>query len=370
MRLYFLDNIRLVLIVMVVLFHLALTYGARHGWYYYETTSDPMTSTVLTVFSDYGRAFVLGIFFMISGYFTPGACDRRGLGGFVADRVFRLAVPLVFFACIVRPTLVYTMNFDTLGSQYSALANIIEFRNVAPGPLWFVEVLLIFSGVYAISRLLWGRLAAQSNHEHGGVPGTASIVLFICILALSSYLVRIYYPPGRQVFHLRLGNYPQYVGMFIVGIMAFRRDWVQKLTDTTGRLWVAITLLTSVLYVAIILEGIKTGVPWLQTGGSGLRSLAEATFENLLCVGMLISLLFVFRRRWNFQGRLTGIMASDSYMVFIMHAPILVYFTYLLRPALQGNPMVKFCLASVTGVALCFFISHYVRKLPGVRKIV
>jgi glucans biosynthesis protein C len=84
---------------------------------------------------------------------------------------------------------------------------------------------------------------------------------------------------------------------------------------------------------------------------------------------MLISLLFIFRRHWNFQGKLAGIMASDSYMVFIMHTPIIVCFTYLLRPALQGHPLLKFCLVSIAGIALCFFISHYIRKLPGVRKI-
>jgi glucans biosynthesis protein C len=283
-RLYFLDNMRLVLIVMVVLFHVGLTYGARHGWYYYETTSDPTTLAVLTVLSALGRTFVLGIFFMISGYFTPGAFDRRGPGAFITDRILRLAIPLAFFACLVRPTLVYTMNFDTLGSQYSSLANILEFRNVAPGPLWFVEVLLVFSGVYAICRLLGGRREAKSKSEHGGVPGTVSIMLFICALSLATYLIRIYYPPGKQVFHLRLGNYPQYVGMFIVGIAAFRRDWVLKLTDNMGRLWVAITVLTSALYTGITLEVIKTGAPWFRAGGSGWRSLAEATFESLLCV--------------------------------------------------------------------------------------
>jgi len=210
-RLYFLDNMRLALTVMVILFHLALTYSGQAGWYYYEATGDPATRAVLVILSALFRAFVLGIFFMISGYFTPGAFDRKGFGPFMRDRLLRLAVPLAFFAFLVRPTLVYTMHYDTLGSQYSFLENILEFRNVAPGPLWFVEVLLIFSGVYALCRVPGGsRGPAQSNPGRGGVPGITSIILFICALSLATYLVRIYYPVGKQLFHLRLGNYAQY----------------------------------------------------------------------------------------------------------------------------------------------------------------
>ena len=370
MRLYFLDNMRLALIVMVMLFHLALTYSGQAGWYYYEAAGDPATLATLTIFSALGRAFILGIFFMISGYFTPGAFDRKGPRAFMTDRIVRFAIPLVFFAFLVRPTLVYTMGYDTLGNRYSFLANILGFRNVAPGPLWFVEVLLIFSAVYALCRIPGGNSAVRHDPQGGGVPGTGSIMLFICALSLATYLVRIYYPTGKQIFHLRLGNYAQYVAMFIIGIVAFRRNWVRNLTDRTGKLWTALTLPVCALYSAVTYQAMKAGTLPSLRGGPGFSSLAGAALESFICVGMLISLLFIFRKYWNFQGKLTAAMASDSYTVYIMHAPILVYFTCLLRPALQYNPMVKFCIVSAAGTALCFLISHYIRKLPGVKKIV
>ncbi len=370
MRLYFLDNIRIVLTANVVLFHLSLTYGTRSGWYYYETTDDPTTLAALTIFGAYGRAFILGVFFMISGYFTPGSFDHKGPGVFMKDRILRLGVPLAFFACLVRPVMIYTINFDTLGSRFSFPAYVLGCFAWAPGPLWFVEVLLVFSVVYALCRLPGGPPYLQPKTEDGAIPGTVSIVIFICALSLATYLIRIHYPPSRQIFHLRPGNYAQYVAMYILGIVSFRKGWVLKLTDGAGRLWVAVTSLAFVLYGAITFAAMKSGTLRSLTGGSGLRPLLGITFENILCVGMLISLIFIFRRNWNFQGRLTRMMASDAYMVFVLHAPIIVYSAYLAQPVLQSRPMTKFCLLSVVSLVLCFFISHYVRKIPGVSRIV
>jgi len=37
-RLFFIDNLRVFLIILVIMFHLAITYGAAGSWYYQDTT--------------------------------------------------------------------------------------------------------------------------------------------------------------------------------------------------------------------------------------------------------------------------------------------------------------------------------------------
>ena len=370
MRLFFIDNIRLVLTVLVVLHHVALTYGGSSGWYYYESSGDPLTSTVLTIFLAMNRTFFLGIFFMVSGYFTPGSFDRKGADRFLGDRLVRLGIPLVFFSYFIRPTIVYTMDPGPLREEYSFWANILEFRNVAPGPLWFVEVLLIFSGAYALWRLAGRLFGFGSGRKAGeGFPGTASIVGFVLVISVITFLIRIYYPPSRQFFHLRIGNYAQYVGFYIVGILACGRDWVTAVTGEVGRRWTLIGVLSILLYGSLTYYGLKTGTPASFTGGLHWSSLLGAVVENFLCMGMMIGLVYLFKKDWNYQGKLTAAMAGDAYAVYVLHAPIIVYFTCLIKPVLTGYPLTKFGFAAIVGTSLCFVICHWIRKVPLVKRV-
>jgi peptidoglycan/LPS O-acetylase OafA/YrhL len=65
-RLYFVDNLRILLITLVVLHHLAITYGHTGGWYYYEGQPDELTTILIAIFTTINQAFFMGFFFMIS----------------------------------------------------------------------------------------------------------------------------------------------------------------------------------------------------------------------------------------------------------------------------------------------------------------
>ena len=70
--LFFVDNLRIFLITLVVLHHLSITYGHSGGWFYYEGKPDELTTILFTIFNIINQAFFMGFFFLISGYFTPG----------------------------------------------------------------------------------------------------------------------------------------------------------------------------------------------------------------------------------------------------------------------------------------------------------
>jgi hypothetical protein len=55
-RLLFIDNLRILLICLVVVQHLAVTYGATGFWYYRDPAQDIFTSTYLTIQNGVGAA--------------------------------------------------------------------------------------------------------------------------------------------------------------------------------------------------------------------------------------------------------------------------------------------------------------------------
>src|ERR1051326_7808109 len=106
-RLFFIDNLRVFLIILVVMFHLAITYGAAGSWYYQDPAKDTLTSVLLTILTATNQAFFMGLFFLISAYFTPGSYDRKGAGPFLRDRLVRLGIPLLIYDSIINPFVVF-----------------------------------------------------------------------------------------------------------------------------------------------------------------------------------------------------------------------------------------------------------------------
>ena len=49
------------------------------------------------------RGLFMGMFFFLGGYFTPGACDRKGAATFLSDRALRLGAPLALGTILIVP---------------------------------------------------------------------------------------------------------------------------------------------------------------------------------------------------------------------------------------------------------------------------
>jgi cbb3-type cytochrome oxidase subunit 3 len=366
----YLDNLRLAFTFLVILHHICLTYAANSGWYYYQHLDDPFTNLVLNILMGVGRTWVLASFFLISGYFTPGSLDRKGTWPFVKDRFIRIGIPLAIFAMFIRPTMVYLLKWDTLSTQYSYLENIFLMRNAAPGPAWFLEVLLVFSLVYVVWRAA-ARSRLRKEREGLPFPRNGMIVLLVLVLAAFTFVMRIYLPSEKQIFHLRLGNYAEYVVFFFAGVLAYRNQWLDKLTDTVGRQWTIITATAVCVYIFFIVQawGAGESLSFLR-GGLSLKTLAATYVGTFVAVGSSISLIYLFRTYLNDQPGVIGPMTEDAYAVFIFHAPIIVTVTYLVQDAALVHPFVKFTFVFIVGTALCFLISHYfVRKIPYATRV-
>jgi len=102
-RFLYLDNLRMAVITFVVLMHTAIIYGAMGDWYYRETgETGTLFSIIAALLGGIGTAFVMGLLFLIAGYFTPRSYDRKGAGHFLLDRLKRLGLPLLFYEVVIN----------------------------------------------------------------------------------------------------------------------------------------------------------------------------------------------------------------------------------------------------------------------------
>ncbi len=100
-KIFYIDNLKILLTVLVILHHTFITFGAPGGWYYTQKTTQMGALIPMTMFVAINQAFFMGFFFFLSAYFIAPSYNRKGAGRFVGDRLLRLGVPLVFYSLVL-----------------------------------------------------------------------------------------------------------------------------------------------------------------------------------------------------------------------------------------------------------------------------
>jgi glucan biosynthesis protein C len=358
-RILYVDNLRIVLIALIIMLHISITYGGEGDWYYNEPSEDIISAIVLTLFNAIIQSFVLGFFFMISGYFTPGSYSRKGSRTYLKDRLMRLGIPLLIYFFIISPLLVYTL-YVFLMDQYRPLQTFF-----GTGPLWFIEVLLIF----CLGFYLWKRHNPKSTVKLRRPPQSRDIMAFILLLSLASFLVRIWWPIGKSFSNLQFAFFPGYISLFVVGIVAFENGWFKDFSDRVGMKWLVFSVPAIFLFPVVGLLGgaVEDLSPFM--GGFHWQSFFYCMWEASVGCGLIAGIFVIFRRFFNSQTPFTRILSDNAYSVFVIHAPVIVFLSYALR-GFHVHPLLKFAFVSFFGVSLCFLLSHLVvRRIPFSKKI-
>jgi hypothetical protein len=316
----------------------------------------------------------MGLFFLVSGYFTAASFDRKGPRRFCIDRLLRLGIPLLVYDWLINPLTMlplvwikargYDRDFGEFVSAYYGRFHL------GTGPLWFVETILFFSAVYVLWRWLSKPKSANSESTIP-VPGMGHIHILAIGLGLISFILRIRLPIGWsfEPLNLQFPFFPQYIVMFILGILAFRNRWFSRLADSFGRIWLGrACILIVFLPVLMIIGGAVGGDPEPFTGGLTWQSLGYALWEQLTGVALIVGLLVAFRNRFNYQSPLARAASDSAYATYIIHAPVLVYVSVGLRH-IEMYPLAKFFLVGMIVVPLSFLIAWAIRKLPGLIRI-
>ena len=104
-RLFFVDNIRWFLIVLVVMIHVAVTYAHIGDFWYFQDGMevDVVSGVTLAALCCFIQAFSMGLFFFLAGAFVPGSYGRKGFRKFTIDRMVRLGVPTLFYMLFLHP---------------------------------------------------------------------------------------------------------------------------------------------------------------------------------------------------------------------------------------------------------------------------
>ena len=381
-RLYFLDNLRIALTILVIAHHVGQAYGPTGGSW---PIQEPARAAVLGPFFTVNRSFFMSLFFLISGYLMVMSYDRSRPGAFIKSRLLRLGVPLVLFFVLIIPLQQYLCRYYVSGLKDVGFLKYYTWHYFGAGEppagwigprrpemnfghLWYVEHLLIISLCYAALRLMWRRPVGTTPMVAKPLRHWA-IVVFALVLAVASGAIRIWYPIDRWIgflgfIQVAFADVPRDLSFFILGAIAYRRDWFLGVSKQMGWVWLSIGVTLAALWYIFSLGNLW---PVFHISRE-VRGFIYPIWEALLCCGICIGSLVLFRERLNYQGWLGRVMAGNQYAAYLFHVPVIV----LLQALIVGYawpPLMKFTLVTAAGVVLTFLLSAAIRAPVFVRRI-
>ena len=336
-RLYYLDNLKVCLTVLVIMHHAGQAYGNGGGWPYTPSNPAEFMPWIWHFFST-NAAFFMGLYFFISGYFVPRSYDKQGTKLFVQKKLLRLGIPLLF-----------------IGSIISIMTGKLEIAH-----MWFVESLLVFCLIYALIRLMASPIDKVCNSK----PTIIGLLIVASVMGIGSYFIRQVSPQDHWIWPFGIiplpmepAHYLQYVMMFVLGILAYRFQWLDKMSNGVG--------FTALLIGIALAIGnyLRDGGPWDAFVWQWF-----GIYESLMCVFISFGLIWFFRQFVSTTSRFWQWCAAQSYGAYIFHLLLMI----ALQNAVDGiwmGAFGKFLFIGVVTTILAFLLTWVVKMIPGVKQV-
>lgn len=364
-RLYFLDNLRLVVIILVIMLHAAMPYmSVPPSWWYVVDSQHDVFFTALVLVIDVPLMLIL---FFISGYFAYGSLDKRGAEAFVREKLKRIGLPWVFGVVFLAPPVTYLMYL----SHGIDVPYLRFWTQDFWGPAyqqtvyWFLGILL---ALFVLPAIAYGASPRWRHLERRPqAPGIALFAGFWAVNTLWFYALSFAHPQDAWSNFGNLFMYqPQrallYITYFALGVYADRRGWFRQSgyrPDPAS--WTFAAALSGALYLA-------ARMGWIGLNEGSFQA-AVAVLFNAFCLAALLAGVALFQRFANGGGRLWSNIAPRAYGIYYMH-PLILYPLGMVFAALSLSAFVKWGILVVVTAALAWaFTALVLARTPYLRDI-
>jgi surface polysaccharide O-acyltransferase-like enzyme len=363
---YALDNLRTLIIFLVVVLHASLCYMAyAPKWWY---VLDPERSIVFTQVVLVIDVPIMLIMFFLAGYFAYPSLVHRGSGAFLKDKLRRIGIPWVFGVLVLAPPTAYMIYY----SRHSPMSLLTFWQTDFWGPAfqqsvyWYLGILMALFLVTAALYAANPRFAAWKSRPER--PTWRLFTLFLLVMSATSILVGQLGYGLDQWTHVYLFTFqpvrtPLYIGYFALGLYAGQRQWFQPNGYAPGgATWVGAAFLSGLIYLAARMAPPHDLDPTLVKG-------LTIILFNLFCFASLLGSVALCRRYLAGGGGLLQLQARNSYAVYYLHPLVLYPLAFILVP-LQWPIFVKFVIATAVTYLLSLAVgAGILTRMPGLRRM-
>jgi peptidoglycan/LPS O-acetylase OafA/YrhL len=383
------DNLRAVVIVMVLAFHSMLAYVnflPPHPFAFdqppYLWRSFPIVDVErwmgFDLFCAWLDVFLMSFFLMLSGLFVWPSVSRKGASLFLADRLLRIGLPFLIVSFLLMPVAHYPTYLQTATDP--GLAAYWRHLTALPlwpaGPMWFLWLLLLWdvaaAGIYPfVARYRESVLRLSTFARQHPARFLSGVVLLSAIAYVP--LALIFGPSAwfhRGPFSFQLSRPLHYALYFFAGAAIGACGIERGLLAADGPLvrhwagWLAGAIASFVLWLAVMAQIVAD-----PTGAPIAWQVAAALSFVLACFA---SCFFVFAasvRFAQFRTRLLDSLKDNAYGMYLVHYLFVVWLQFaMLATALPAIAKASVVFAGT--LTLSWVATAALRRIPAVAQII
>lgn len=359
-RLHFLDNLRTITILMVVLYHVGGVYEAAGLWASFWIVDDPSTLTWVGIVGIFFDIIVMPTMFFIAGYLTPASLKSRTGWQFIKNKVNRLLIPWAIAVLTLIPLYKVIFLFSR-GLPQQPWTTYFHVTNPnSQNWLWFLPVLFTFDLIYLL--LSKAKIRLTNLSLTGAVVGATLIGLAYSYfiggwLGFRSWTL-------TPILDFENERLLVYFLAFLIGSLCYQ----QKVFDGQPRGQTLYIVANATAWIPVTVHIFARLYPFFYPESYAVTPLYRLVWWvsfHLSVVVMVYTLAESFRRYLNRTGRLWDELNRNSYGVYILHVIVIgVLGTLLLYTGLPA--VVKWVLLCIaTYVVSNLLVSLYRRVRFG-----
>lgn len=359
-RLYYIDWLRVLVILSLIPFHAALTY-LRYGTVYIKAPVSGVSALPFLIVSVPLGDFFMTLLFFVSGVASFYSFKQKGSGMYARERAKKLMLPFLLGFIFLCPATAYLQALyeGFAGGFLSFIPQFFRYKIIyyhGYGHLWFLLYLFVFSLLCVPLFKRWHRDESRIKRPGGFLAQGHRLLLPIGAIIFLELCLRPFFH-ADQTLIFDWANDAVYLSVFIFGYLFAADERIQEKVKgyfKTSIVFGTLSLVT-LFYVNIQSQVLYSDEIYLTL----LWALAKGVYE----CSVIIFLLNIGRAFLNKGGRVIGYLNRASFTVYIFHYLPVTFFT-LLFIDFQIHIFSKFLLVVALSYLTVFLIYELRRRLP------
>lgn len=344
MRKHYIDNLRWITLLLLIPYHTAMAWNVWNEPNYIFFEANRLVSSIVVFFSPY----FMPLLFVLAGISTKFALKKRTIKEYLIERVKKLLIPFLFGTLALMPIMSYIAD----KFNYSYNGGFFQHYNVfftkftdltgadggfSLGQFWFLLYLMIIS-FFAVGILtLLKKIVSKSEKE---IPFWIVLLLGLP-LPLLSELLSI---GGKSI--------AEYLYLFLIGYFVFSNEKVVYKAEKKCWLLFAVGIVSTFFNIYLFI--------WRDIEYPLLNSIAKYISEWI----MIIALIGLSKKYFNFTGKVSNYMKSRSFLFYIYHFVWVVLFQYLMYEIFENNTIILFVGTIVLSYVMTFICCEISIRIP------
>ena len=362
-RKYWLDNLRWVTVLLVLLYHVFYFYnnkgvfGGIGGFGPYPETPQYQDVVMYILYP-----WFMPLLFILAGIGARYALDKVPAGKWFGARTRKLLVPstiglFVFHWMVGYFNTAVAAKAGSLG-EMPLVAKYIMWSVSGTGPLWFIQDLWLFSLILLLLRAIdrSDRFHRWCGKVFGGRYGLVWIILLgVLYWAAEQLLIRNPRPESPDGLY-NLYKPLFYLTSFVFGYYVFSHDGVQ---ERLAAVWPSLLAVAVGFGVALIVPTFGQD----NTSPQYLTRPLNCIYGWMMC----LALMALFKARFDFTGKFAGYMTRSSFGLYIVHYLVIASLGYMMKIYTNLPPVAMYFILAVAVFTLSPLIYEIIRRIPLIR---